>query len=30
MDVAPQYETFSYQRRVPEQTLLYVVHHVVE
>ena len=25
MDVAPQYETFSYQRRVPEQTLLYRV-----
>ena len=25
MDVAPQYETFSYQRRVPEQTLLYQV-----
>ncbi len=23
MDVAPQNETFSYQRRVPEQTLLY-------
>ena len=23
MDVAPQYETFSYQRRVPELTLLY-------
>ena len=23
MDVAPQFETFSYQRRVPEQTLLY-------
>ena len=25
MDVAPQYETFSFQRRVPEQTLLYRV-----
>ena len=25
MDVAPQYEAFSYQRRVPEQTLLYRV-----
>ena len=25
MDVAPQYETFSYQRQVPEQTLLYRV-----
>jgi len=25
MDVAPQYETFSYQRRGPEQTLLYRV-----
>jgi hypothetical protein len=25
MDVAPRYETFSYQRRVPEQTLLYRV-----
>ena len=25
MDVAPQYESFSYQRRVPEQTLLYRV-----
>ncbi len=25
MDVPPQYETFSCQRRVPEQTLLYRV-----
>jgi hypothetical protein len=25
MDVAPQYEAFSYQRRVKEQTLLYRV-----
>jgi hypothetical protein len=25
MDVAPQYEAFSYQRRVPEQGLLYRV-----
>jgi hypothetical protein len=25
MDVAPQFETFSYQRRIPEQTLLYRV-----
>jgi Zn-dependent M32 family carboxypeptidase len=25
MDVAPQYEAFSYQRRVPEQTLPYRV-----
>ncbi len=25
MDVAPRYETFSYQRRMPEQTLLYRV-----
>ena len=25
MDVAPQYEPFSYQHRVPEQSLLYRV-----
>jgi hypothetical protein len=25
MDVAPQFETFSYQHRVPEQTLLYQI-----
>jgi hypothetical protein len=25
MDVAPQFETFSCQRRIPEQTLLYQI-----